>query len=228
MWTRPKRGREQPALSRAQIVAEAVALLDADGLDTLSMRNLGARLGAGATSLYRHVANKDELIELVVDEVYGELQVPAPSRDWRAVVSDCARGVREMVLRHPWLASVLGQVGLHYLGPNVMRLNEAMHGLFAAAGFEATEADLALSAVMSYVIGMAVSEAAWLTTLARSGQDEQSWAASLRPVEQEAAESFPHLLRQFTASPPDLRQAREERFAYGLDRVLDGLATRLA
>ncbi|MBO0515534.1 TetR/AcrR family transcriptional regulator, partial [Streptomyces beijiangensis] len=78
VWTRPQRRvREQPALSRDQIVTEALALLDDAGIEALSMRKLGTRLNAGATSLYTHVANKDELIELVVDLVYGEIEVPA-------------------------------------------------------------------------------------------------------------------------------------------------------
>ncbi|WP_435835385.1 TetR/AcrR family transcriptional regulator [Streptomyces avermitilis] len=73
VWTRPRGGRERPVLSREQIVAEALRLLDSEGIDALSMRKLGNRLSAGATSLYRHVANKDELIELAVDEIYGEI-----------------------------------------------------------------------------------------------------------------------------------------------------------
>ncbi|MGO1053107.1 TetR/AcrR family transcriptional regulator [Crossiella sp. CA198] len=226
VWTRPRRTREQPALSRAQIVAEAVRLLDADGLDTLSMRNLGARLGAGATSLYRHVANKDELIELVVDEVYGEIEIPDPDLDWRAGATACAHSMRAVILRHPWLASVLGQVGLSYLGPNVMRLNDRMLAVYLAAGFDLPEADQALSVVAAYVIGISTSEAAWLTTLARSGQDEAEWAEGLRETAERAMAPYPRLA-ELTALYRSQDQPRENRFDYGLRRVLDGLATRL-
>src|SRR5690349_20267833 len=77
IWTRPRRtGRASTALSREQIVAEAVALLDEEGISALSMRKLGARLGSGATSIYWHVPSKDDLVELVLDEVYGEVAVP--------------------------------------------------------------------------------------------------------------------------------------------------------
>ena len=104
VWTRPKRGRrrEQPALSQDQIVAEAIKLLDADGLEALTMRKLGAALGAVATAVYWHVANKDELLELVVDEVYGEIEVPAVSGqgEWRAAAESSARSFRAATRRN--------------------------------------------------------------------------------------------------------------------------------
>jgi len=228
VWTRPQRRREQPALSRAQIVAEALDLLDTEGLEALSMRKLGARLDAGATSLYRHVATKDELIELVVDEVYGQIEVPDIwGRDWRSAVTVCATSARAVLVKHAWMASVLGQVGLAYLGPNVMRLNERMLALFEAAGFSLPEADLALSTVMAYVIGMGTTEAAWLTTLARSGRSEQEWMDSLRPAAAEATKPYPRLHALTTASDEDVEGARADGFRYGLERVLDGLAARL-
>ncbi|WP_433271518.1 TetR/AcrR family transcriptional regulator [Actinosynnema sp. CS-041913] len=227
VWTRQRRSREQPSLNRAQIVAEAVALLDADGIDALTMRRLGTRLDAGATSLYRHVANRDELIELVVDEVYGEIRIPDAGGDWRAAVTACARSVREMILRHPWIASVLGQVGLSYLGPNVMLLNERMLAMLGAAGFPPDEAGDALSTVIAYVIGTGINEAAWLTMLARSGESEQDWQRRLTPTLARAVEDYPNLRAQFEGtSDQDPTRLREESFAYGLARVLDGLEPR--
>lgn len=227
VWTRPQRRRDQPALSRAQIVAEALDLLDTDGLEALSMRKLGARLDAGATSLYRHVANKDELLELVVDEVYGQIEVPdARGDDWRTAVTTCAESARTVLVRHPWIASVLGQAGLAYLGPNVMRLNERMLALFEAAGFALPEADRALSTVMAYVIGTATTEAAWLTALARSGRGEQEWVRQLRPALVEATKPYPRLHALATAAEVPAEESRGDAFRYGLERVLDGLAGR--
>lgn len=238
VWTRPRTGREQPVLSREHIVAEALRLLDEEGIDALSMRKLGGRLGGGATSLYRHVANKDELIELAVDEIYGgiygeiygEIEVPADPApaNWRTDTARCAHSLRATILRHPWLASVLGELGMSYLGPNWMRISEAMLKLLTTAGFPADEADRALSTLVAYVTGMATSEAAWLNVLARSGQDEQTMVERLRPAAEEAAQDYP-LLREGYAEQRgvDPRAAREEGFQYGLDRVLDGLETRL-
>jgi len=230
VWLRRRRSRDQPALSREQIVSEAVRLLDTEGLDALSMRRLGTRLDAGATSLYRHVANRDELIELVVDQVYGEIDVLEARRkaEWRSAAVACARSTRTMILRHPWVATLLGQVGLAHLGPNVIRLNDRMLAVFEKAGFEPVEADQALGTLMAYVIGMGVSEAAWLTTVARSEHDEQAWARRLEPLVREAAEQYPRLLVQAElAEPRDPQQARDVHFDYGMERVLDGLAGRL-
>lgn len=230
VWTRGRRGREQPALSRDQIVAEAVRLLDAEGPDALSMRRLGTRLEAGATSLYRHVASRDELIELVVDEVYGEIRVPTIDKtsDWRAAVRVCAESIRSMILRHPWIATMLGQVALTYLGPNVNRLNDRMLALFVVAGLALEEAVSAISTVVAYVVGIGISEASWLTTVADSGQTEQEWVQRLRPAVEAAAQPHPMLRESHgTRSDTDPRQVRDDKFAYGLERIIDGLAIRV-
>ncbi|MBG0827019.1 TetR/AcrR family transcriptional regulator [Planomonospora sp. ID67723] len=231
VWARKHAKREQPALSLDRIVAEAVRLLDEEGVEALSMRTLGARLGAGATSLYRHVTSKDELIELVVDEVYGEMEVPeAEDRDaWRSAMTECARSMRAMVLRHPWVASVLGQVGLAQLGPNLMRQSERMLAAFQTAGFPPGEADRAMNALIAYVVGMTTSEAAYLSMLARSGRTEQEWAAGLRATAEQAVRDHPRLQAEYAArQDEDPQRMRDENFAYGLERVLDGLQTRLS
>ncbi|MCE7007421.1 TetR/AcrR family transcriptional regulator [Kibdelosporangium philippinense] len=219
VWARPKKGREQPALSREQIVSEAIKLLDTDGLDALSMRNLGKRLYAGATSLYRHVVNKDELIELAIDEVYGEIEVPSGD-DWRAGVISTAQSVRAMITRHPWVGSVLGQVGLSYLGPNVIRMSDKMLALFEQGGFGLVDGNRAMRLVLSYVIGAGIGEAAWLTSLARSGLSDAEWAEQVLPLAKQAAAPYPRLLAALDT--PDT----EDLFAYGLDALLDGLVAK--
>lgn len=230
VWTRPRRQKEQPALSREQIVAAAIRLLDAEGIESLSMRKLGAEMGTAATSLYRHVANKDELIELVVDEVYGELELPgadSPDR-WREALAQCGHSLRAMVLRHPWVASVLGQVGLAYLGPNLIRMSDRLLGLSMSAGFPAGEADLAVKAVISYVIGATTSEASYLSLLARSGMSEKEWLESLLPAAEAALEDHPVVKdHAYSRHGKDPARLRDENFDYGLQRVLDGLAVRL-
>ncbi|MFD5420040.1 TetR/AcrR family transcriptional regulator [Streptomyces sp. NPDC127069] len=230
VWARPRRQKEQPALSQEQIVAAAVRLLDAEGIEALSMRRLGTEMGTAATSLYRHVANKDELIELVVDEVYGELELPETTGPdgWREALAHSGHSLRGMVLRHPWVASVLGQVGLAHLGPNLMRMSERMLGMALAAGFPKAEADLAMKAVMSYVLGASTSEASYLSLLARSGTSETEWLESLVPASQQALADHPLTQDHATAwQGKDPGSLREEIFDYGLQRILDGLATRL-
>ncbi|MEU1510729.1 TetR/AcrR family transcriptional regulator C-terminal domain-containing protein [Streptomyces sp. NPDC005811] len=230
VWARERREPDQPALSRAAIVREAVAMLDAEGIEALSMRKLGARLGAGATSLYRHVATKDELMELAVDEVAAEVHVPAiEGGDWRTAATGAAASFRATALRHPWLSSVLGQAGLAYLGPNLMAFSERLAALFADAGF--AEPSRAIDTVLSYVIGMSTTEAAWLTTVARSGESEADFIARLMPAAGRAAAGHAHLAdgyAQAAAATTDPAAVREEKFHYGLDVVLDGLALRLS
>jgi AcrR family transcriptional regulator len=230
VWTRQRRQREQPALSREQIVAEAIRLLDAEGIDALSMRRLGTRLGAAATSIYWHVASKDELIELVVDATYGELEVPdaGDPAAWRAAATRFAHSLRSTLLRHPWMAPLLAQAGLAHLGPNLMRLTERLAALFEGAGFTGREVRQAVATVISYVLGVATSEAAWLTMLARAGQSERDLVARLYPAAEQATQAHPRL-RQHYAEGRDLdpQRTRDEDFGYGLDRVLDGLQARL-
>ncbi|TMR99735.1 TetR/AcrR family transcriptional regulator [Nonomuraea basaltis] len=230
VWARPRKEREQPVLSREHIVAEAVRLLDEEGVDALSMRRLGGRLGAGATSLYRHVANKDELFELAVDEVYGELALPEISdpADWRASLAKVAHGLRATILRHPWIAAKLGEVGLAYLGPNVLRRSEHLLALFEAAGFSLEEADRAEHTVTAYVLGVSTTEAAWVSMVARSGQSEQEWAERLWPAAEQAVQGFPRLRARYAAQRDgDLSGDNDDAFEYGLQRILDGLEARL-
>ncbi|MFJ5260678.1 TetR/AcrR family transcriptional regulator [Streptomyces sp. NPDC088387] len=232
VWARPQKPADQPALNRDAIVREAIAMLDADGVEALSMRKLGARLNAGATSLYRHVATKDELMELAVDEVAAEIHVPPAGRpDWRADVTEAAASFRAVALRHRWLSSVLGQAGLAYLGPNLMSFNERLAALFAAAGF--AEPSRAIDCVVSYVIGVSTTEAAWLTTVARSGETEAEFVARLMPAAQEVAARHVHLAASFerediTAKVADPVALREDKFADGMEIVLDGLSLRLS
>ncbi|MFJ4688714.1 TetR/AcrR family transcriptional regulator [Streptomyces sp. NPDC088789] len=229
VWTRPGRPQREQ-LTREQIVAAAIELLDLEGIEALSMRKLGSRLNTAATSLYRHVANRDELIQLVVDDIYGELDLPATAdrARWRAAVTGIAAGLRAMTLRHPWIAPELGQVGLVHIGPNAMRMTAGLLAQFEAAGFPADEKDQAVGTLTAYVIGIATSEAAYLSSLARSGRTEQEWVADLRPAYDDASRQHPGL-RDGNSARQDVppRQIRDDDFSYGLDRVLDGLTARL-
>jgi AcrR family transcriptional regulator len=228
VWTRPQR-RQKEQLSRERIVAEAIALLDEEGVEALSMRALGQRLGAGATSLYRHVNTKDELIELVVDEVYGELDVPEVSdpADWRQAMVTCAHSLRDTGLEHMWLMNVLGQVGLNYLGPNVVDVTRRGLAILTTAGFAMSEAARAMSSVSSYVIGITSAEAGWLTALRRQGYTEQEWYRVVGPQMADSAmdPALAEVYLDQLGKDPD--EARQENFTYGLDLMLDSLQVRL-
>ncbi|MBV2153009.1 TetR/AcrR family transcriptional regulator [Kitasatospora sp. SUK 42] len=228
-WSRPQRRREQPALSRDQIVAEALALLDADGIEALSMRKLGARLNAGATSLYTHVANKEELLALVVDQVFGELSIPQAEgaedpKVWRAALMDCAQVMRALIMRHPWMVSVIGDAGMIYFGPNWMRISEDGLALMEAAGFGLAEANDAMSAIMGYTVGTACVEASWLSALNKSGEDEQEFMNRMLPAVIEAAKDYPRLHRLYTIQvPAEIDEGRDSGFTRGISVILDGI-----
>lgn len=168
----------------------------------------------------RHVANMDELIELielVVDDVYGELDVPSVAgRDqWRATVVSTAADLRAMVLRHPWIAPELSQVGLVHIGPNALRTASGLLARFEAAGFPPDETERALGTLMAYVVGIATSEAAYLSLIARSGRTEQEWVAEVRPAFDEAARTHPRCGKR---APPDRTRTRD-RFATPTSRT---------
>jgi AcrR family transcriptional regulator len=190
------------------------------------MRKLGARLNVGATSLYTHVANKEELIELVADAAFGELEDPDPadSRGWRAAITDFAIGLRATVLRHPWLASVFGEIGTLYLGPNMMRGNEAILAVFEEAGFGMEEADHAMNVVFSYVVGSTMAEAASMTVVRRSGLSEKEWFEKMWPAAETVARDYPRLHKRYVAQPAgDIPKSRNESFEHELGLILDGL-----
>ncbi|WP_067814601.1 TetR/AcrR family transcriptional regulator C-terminal domain-containing protein [Actinomadura kijaniata] len=226
VWTRPARTRrEQPSLSRDQIVGAALELLDAEGLTGLSMRRLGTRLNAGATSVYWHVANKDELLELVLDHVMGEVDVPDPAAEgWRAAAAAYARSLRAMIHRHPWTVTLFGARPM--LGPNATRVMDDVLGALGHAGFTGFDLEYAVSAIVDYVIGAAGGESSWA-----AGQPEASPAEvtdALRPYLARIADAHPRVAahaREVWAA--ETREVLEGRFTFGLDCLLDGIAARL-
>ncbi|GAA1547715.1 TetR/AcrR family transcriptional regulator C-terminal domain-containing protein [Kribbella lupini] len=228
IWTRQRTAAPaRETLSREQIVKVTMDLLDTEGLAGLSMRKLAARLDSGATSLYWHVQTKDDLIDLVIDEVYGEIDVPdAELAGWRAGVLLLAHNLRAAVLRHGWLPEVI--YTRPSIGPNAVRMGSRGLALFTAAGFTGRDIDYSMGAVLSFVFGNANSQAAWQATVRRSG----------RTVEERNQEILAEV-DQLTAMDPmmhesvqrrrvaDMDQLQNEAFSYGLDTLLDGLERRL-
>ncbi len=231
VWTRPPRRRGgQPSLSREQIVRAAIELLDAEGIDGLSMRRLGTKLGSGATSLYWHVAHKDELLELAVDEVLGEIYVPeVGDTAWRMGASILASGMRMTLLRHPW---VIGLLGVRpNLGPNALRMGERTMSLLTAAGFAGTEIAHVSSMLMAQAIGSATMVSAVTATSRRSGRSVAEMVEDVEPHLEQIAADHPEYDGWRRANQEALRDVErlwDEGFAFGLDRLLDGLEAWLA
>jgi AcrR family transcriptional regulator len=229
VWTRPHRPRSgQPALSREQIVSAALQLLDAEGSDGLSMRRLGTKLGSGATSIYWHVANKDELLDLVIDAVMGEVQVPDPvDGDWRTAVRTMAIGMRAMILRHPWMTSTFGTRPT--MGPNALRLSDRALALLTAAGFNGLDVALAGNLLSSYAIGVATIEASWRTVAARTGTTEADVVKMVDEFQETLSGQYPNYEQWWRENRAalDLEKSYEQSFEFGLERLLDGLESWL-
>lgn len=233
VWVREARRRRndsaaQPALSRDQIVAAAIALLDADGAAGLSMRRLGAALGSGATSLYWYVANKNELLDLALDEVMAEVTTPeAAAGEWRGALAEFARGLRATIVRHSWLTTVMGMRPT--IGPRWTHLSDWMLGVLTAAGFRTTDAGYAGAAVSSYALGAAMADASYHESKERTGLSGNDLMAMMTEYLEAQAGAHPNLDKWLRENvPEDVDRMREDTFEFGLQRHLDGLEAWLA
>jgi AcrR family transcriptional regulator len=214
--------RARETLSREEIVDAAVRVLDTDGLDALSMRRLGQELGAGATSLYWHVRNKDELLDLVLDRLVGEIvdevSLAAPA-DWRVVAGDVARAFRRVLVRHRHITPLLGV--RQAVGPNALRGLDMLVGRLSATGFTPGEAFIAGNAVINWAAGFAVFECrsplgpgATAEEQARYGREYDAFLGALPPDRYPMMSQLGSLMASVTA---------DAQFEYGLARLLDGI-----
>lgn len=225
---RDRRPGGRPALSEERIVRCAVRLADAEGIDALSMRCIATELGSGTTSLYRHIAGKDELIELMVDAVYGEdappEAAPGPGGDWRTEMAGIARGLRAALLRHPWLAQQASRRPA--LGPNVLARSDRALAVAGRATGDATAAAMTVSAVMTYVLGSVTTELAEREARRTTGMTEEEWQESVGEYVRQVVDSgrYPHFNRRVLEA--EERDAGA-RFTFGLDCLLTGLAAAL-
>ncbi|MFF0344107.1 TetR/AcrR family transcriptional regulator C-terminal domain-containing protein [Kribbella sp. NPDC004875] len=228
IWTRQAAAAPaRETLSREQIVKTAMTTLDEDGLAGLSIRKLAAKLGAGATSLYWHVPTKDDLVDLLIDEVWGEIDVPEPElAGWRNGAMLFAHSLRSAVLRHPWLPEVM--YTRPSTGPKAMRLGSRGLALFAAAGFTGDDIDLSMGSVMSYVLGCASAEVATREMMRRSGQSPDDWTAQMLQHAETVAAGHPEMQESVRRrGHADLDATLTRQFVFGLDALLNGLESQL-
>ncbi|HEX6673596.1 MAG TPA: TetR/AcrR family transcriptional regulator [Actinomycetes bacterium] len=224
VWARPERPARGRGLSRQQIVRAAIDLADRDGLDALTMRGVAQQLGAGTMSLYWYVRNKDELIELMRDEVAGELSLQEPSGDWRADLATVARDTRRIFLRHPWLASVAW--GTPPLGPNSLRQDELTTAALSGLGVDQRTQGAVGAAVHFFVIGFVLRELAQEQLQQRTGVTIEQWRASVGPYIQAqlASGRYPNLARVISSGE---EMDNEAVFEFVLNFILDAVAAQL-
>jgi AcrR family transcriptional regulator len=217
-------------LTREQIVRAAIDLLDADGIEGLSMRQLGSRLGSAATAVYWHVKNKDDLVVLAGDAVWGEIGLPnLDTVDWRTAATTMAKDMYAMIIRHPWLVPAMSTHLMH--GPGKARHDDHLLAVYEAAGFTGQHADQAATVVFTFVLGTALgaaAEVAWTTRLRRAGDSEEQ-IRDLLAQATEIAMQFPRLRARSNAwADGDATATPGQDLEFGLQTILDGLQARLA
>ncbi len=205
--------RNEPALSLERIVACAVELLDAQGVDGLTMRRLADRLGSGAMSLYWHVGNKEAVFDLALDSVleYAGQAQATEDQDWRGAVVHMLEDWRAAMLRHPWSASLLPR---RALGPNILGRLELLSRTLSRAGVADKDLNAAIWSLWNYVMGATITRG----NFERSDEDRADAQQRLAAL----GERYPTIERSRLLLDSDWDGA----FRKGLDFLLDGLAPR--
>jgi AcrR family transcriptional regulator len=213
---RNSRTEQRARLTRQRVLETAVSVADTDGLDGLTMRRLGEELGVEAMSLYRHVANKGDLLNGMVDTVFAEVELPSHTDDWKTALRKRSASLRDMLKRHPWANGLMDSAANP--GAATLRHHDRVLGTFRNAGFSIPMTAHALAVLDSYVYGFAKQDRA----LPFDTEDE---AAAMGQVflGHLPANDYPYL-HEFTARhvlQPGYSFGKE--FEPGLDLVLDAL-----
>lgn len=220
-WLRqPRPARAREPLSREAIVDAALRVLDRDGAQGLSMRRIAEELGTGPGAIYWHVENKEQLVQLVFDRVIGELPLPdVDPPNWREQIKHGARDVRDAMSRHPGLAQL--SFGRIPLGPNAIRYFEWHLSVLRAGGLPDRVAALATDFIHLYVDAFSFEECVEMPPPSADGTAEgfigevRDYLASLPPAR------FPNVT---ALAGPLTSGGRDERFEFGLEIIVDGLA----
>jgi AcrR family transcriptional regulator len=201
-------------LSRERILHAAIRLADEEGLESLSMRKLAQVLGVQAMSLYNHVANKDDLLDGIVDRVVSEIEVPSLETDWKTAIRRRAISAHAVLLRHPWATMPL--VSRVNVGPAMLRYVDATLGCLVEAGFSFEMADHAWNVIDSHIYGFTLQELNFPFEAAEYSEAAKS-GLSLIP-----ADKYPYLNR-LTHYVIEGRYDGIHDFEFGLELILDGL-----
>ncbi|WP_063765417.1 TetR/AcrR family transcriptional regulator [Nonomuraea candida] len=229
LWERLERPTPTPrqTLSPRRIAATAVAVADAEGLDAITMRRLATELGVAPMAAYRYVSGKDDLLELMVDHVYAELELPSGTAGWRETLREIALSTRRLMLRHLWLAQLPAGATLA-LTPNRTAVSERSLAALAEQGVDPDTAMAVAATVSSYTGGMTGAEIAMRQVMAGQGwSDEEEVYTSLAP-------QLTYLLDtgRYPAFKRYIFEGRRKKdpdwqFETGLEYVLDGIAARM-
>lgn len=215
-----QRSNGRPGLTRPRILSCAIDLADRVGLDALTMRRLGQELGVEAMSIYGHVANKEDLLNRMMDAVFAEIEPPSTSDPWRHALRQRSVALREALRRHPWAVSLKGSGTSP--GPATLRHHDRVLGSLRNGGFSLALTAHAISALDSYSYGFAMQE----KTLPFTTEEDTAVLAQTM-LAQLATTDYPYLV-EFTAThvlQPGYAYGNE--FIFGLEILLDGLERAL-
>ncbi|MBO0656502.1 TetR/AcrR family transcriptional regulator C-terminal domain-containing protein [Streptomyces triculaminicus] len=221
-------GAEVGGLDRDRIVATTVRMLDTDGLAKFSMRRLAAELGVTAMSVYWYVDNKDDLLELAMDQASAGMSVPDvsdESADWRDQVRELATEYRKMLVAHPWVAQLVGR----YLniGPHSMAFSEAALAVIRRMGLDDRGVTGALNAVFQFVYGFATIEVLYRERCREAGVSEDDYLKQVMGVIAER----PEFSKQYKEAAElveargteSIATIRNQDFTYALDMMIAGM-----
>ncbi len=202
-------------LSRERILQAALALVDEGGIDSLSMRKLGQKLGFEAMSLYNHVENKDDVIDGILDLVLAEGELPSANGVWDAAVRESAMSVHAALQRHPWACALVMAPG--HIRPARMDYMNALLGRLREAGFSADETYHAYHVLDGHIFGFSLYE----TSHAYTDEDAAEFAANLDEIL--PVDKYPHLNEHGRQHLTEGPHQEVSAFAFGLELILDGL-----
>jgi len=203
-------------LSKERVLRAALVLADAGGIESLTMRKLGEKLGVEAMSLYNHVANKDDILDGIVDLVFSEIAVPSARADWKAAMRRRGISARDVLLRHPWATSLM-QTRTRP-GPATLRHHDAVLGSLRKAGFTVDMAAHAFSVMDGYIYGFALQQ---INLPSHTSEEAAELAESI--LRELPADEYPHLAEMIVEHALKPGYDYAEEFAFGLDLILDGL-----
>ncbi len=214
----PERTRRRAPLTRERVLRAAVALADQGGFESLTMRKLAKELGVEAMSLYNHVANKDDLLDGMVDLVFAEIELPSSDGDWKAAMRARAVSTRDALNRHRWAIGLMEGRTTH--GPANLSLHDAVLGCLRAAGFSLEMTVHAYSVQDSYIYGFALQER---DMSSESADDFAAEAQRQMHAYQAVLADYPHLVEVVGGYVAKAGYDYATEFLFGLDLILDGL-----
>jgi len=208
--------RRRTPLTRGRVLQIAVRQADKGGIDSLSMRKLGQELGVEAMALYYHFANKDDLIDGMVDLVFAEIELPHSGDQWRSAMRRRAIAVCDALLRHRWAIGLMES--RRRPGPANLRHHDSVIGTLRAGGFDIAMAAHAYSLLDSYIYGFALTK---LNLPFDTSDDVAEVAQSM--LEPFPPDEYPHMVEILTDHVMQPGYDYGEEFEYGLDLILDGV-----